>query len=83
MIFDQEKYYKYTKTLEKYVIAIYVISILISISIGQFYGFIGIIISGLIGFFIASIYTIMIKIKIQKMNWEIEIYNIIKKKEIT
>lgn len=90
MIFDQEKYYKYTKKLEKYVIAIYIVLILIGVVMGYWIGdwttyepTKGLIIGGLIGFFLANLYTITIKIKIQKMNWEMEIYNIVKKKEIT
>lgn len=81
MLFEPEKYYKYIQTLEKTKTAYYVIFILIGILIGTATANgTAIILGGLIGFFIAGIYTLGIKIKIQKMKWEMDIYNKIKEK---
>ena len=79
MIFEQEKYYSYIQTLEKYKNAIYVIYILLGIIIGMYGGILGVIIGALIGFLSASMHTLGIKIKIQKMKWEMDIYNKIHK----
>lgn len=79
-MFSVSKYYEYIKSLERTKIILYVI-----------YGILGSIIGGLItaasgnglttligiglGLLIANNQTLGIKIKIQKMYWEIEMYN--------
>ena len=81
MLFEQEKYYKYIQTLEKTKIAYYIIFIILGILLGAITGNgINIIIGGIIGFFIAGLSTLGIKIKIQKMKWEMDIYNKITEK---
>ena len=81
MLFEQENYYKYIQTLEKIKTAYYVIFILIGILIGATTtNGLAIITGGLIGFFAAAMSTLAIKIKIQKMKWEMDIYNKINEK---
>ena len=76
MIFEQDKYYKYIGTLEKIKTAFYIFYILIGIVIGSATGNgFTIILFGLIGFFFASIQTILIKIRIQEMKWKMDVYN--------
>ena len=79
-MFDTSKYYTYAKNLEKIKIATYIIYGIIGFLIGGtitattksgMYTVLGI----LIGLVIAYIRTINIKIRIQKMYWEIDMYS--------
>lgn len=82
MLFEKEEYYKYINTMENINTTVYVIIIIISILIGIATGFITLIITIPIGILLANIYTFASKIKIQKMKWEIDIYQTITKKEV-
>lgn len=80
MLFEKEKYYKYIKDLENVINFAYVIFILLFGIIGLAMGkAIGLIIGILIGILLAGSYTLNTKIKIQKMKWEIDIYDKVKK----
>lgn len=75
MIYERDKYYKYINQLEKYQNAIYIIVIIISILIGLATGGVGLIITVPVGLYLAWLYTIGMKIKIQEMKWKFDIYN--------
>lgn len=80
MFFEKDKYYKYIGTLEKFVNFYYVIFIMIFAIIGLIaWKGIGIILGGLLGFLLASAYTLKTKILIQNMKWKIDIHELIKK----
>lgn len=78
MLFEKEKYYKYIRTLEEIKIGIYILIIFITMKISNAIGK-GLYLGIIIGILISILYTIMIKIKIQKMKWEIDIYDMLKK----
>ena len=73
-MFEKEKYYQYIQTLEKAVNFYYVFLMGLGLLIGAFMGIVGVLIGVLIGFFIAHMYTLAIKIKIQDMKWKIDIH---------
>lgn len=79
MLFEKEKYYKYIGTLEKLVNFLYLIFIILGFLIGCLGKTKGAIIGGLIGFALASYYTLGVKIKIQEMKWKMDIHENIKK----
>lgn len=83
MLFEQEKYYKYIKNLERRITIQYIAIIVIMGIIGTLtLTFQGFLIFGLLGFVIANIYTITTKIKIQEMKIKFDLYeNLILKKQ--
>ena len=75
-MFEKEKYYKYIKTLEGMNTATYAIVMTISIISGAMTNnLLTLILSALLGFLFANIITFCTKMKIQKMRWEIDIYD--------
>lgn len=75
-MFSASKYYEYIKSLEKFKTAIYIIYGVVGLLVTIISANILIILMGIgIGLGLAHIQTIGLKIKIQKMYWEIEMYN--------
>lgn len=80
MFFEKDKYYKYIGNLEKIVNFYYVIFIVIfAISGVMLLKGLGMILGILIGFLIASGYTLKTKILIQDMKWKLDMHELIKK----
>lgn len=79
MLFEKEKYYKYINTLEKNITISYIIITIFTTIIGTaiLQGF-GFILGILLGLLISGNYTLIAKIKVQKMKWEIDIYEKLK-----
>ena len=78
-MFEKEKYYKLIKDLEKIVTIIYVLILIFSVIIGLIGGGVSLIITIPIGLLVAFLYTITMKIKIQEMRWQMDIYDKINK----
>ena len=79
MIFEKDKYYKYIGTLEKIVNAIYIIYIIIACLIGiATSSAMATIIILLISVLLATLQTLVFKIKIQEMKWKMDIHDIMK-----
>lgn len=78
-MFEKEKYYKLIKDLEKIVTIIYVLILIFSVIIGLIGGGVSLIITIPIGLLVAFLYTIAMKIKIQEMRWQMDIYDKINK----
>lgn len=82
MLFEKEKYYKYINNLERNIIIAYIIIILLTTILGIIIAKgIGLILGIAIGIIISGNYTLITKIRIQKMKWEIDIYQIIQEKQ--
>lgn len=79
MMFEKEKYYKLIKDLEKIVTVIYVLILIFAVIIGIATGVAALIITIPIGLLIAFLYTIAMKIKIQEMKWQLDIYDKVNK----
>ena len=73
-MFEKEKYYKLIKDLEKIVTIIYVLILIFSVIIGLIGGGVSLIITIPIGLLVAFLYTITMKIKIQEMRFQMDIY---------
>ena len=83
MLFEKDTYYKYIKTLESMNTLAYVIIVGLGVIIGLATGILTLIISLPISILLANMYTFATKIKIQKMKWEMDVYDkIVRKKEI-
>lgn len=83
MFFEKDTYYKYIKTLESMNTLAYVIIIGLGVIIGLATGIVTLVISVPISILLANMYTFATKMKIQKMKWEIDIYDkIVRKKEV-
>lgn len=81
MLFEKEKYYKYVNELENMVNFSYAMFIIIFGIIGlAIASVIGLLLGIIIGILISKMYTLNAKIKIQKMRWEIDIYEMQKEK---
>ena len=78
MMFEYKKYYEYIQILEIEKKIIYIILSATGFTIGAFWGILGIILGICIGLIFASIVSLKIKVQIQKMKWEIDIYNMIR-----
>lgn len=82
MLFEKEKYYKYINNLERNIIIAYIIIILLTAILGIIIAKgIGLILGIAIGIIISGNYTLITKIRIQKMKWEMDIYQIIQEKQ--
>lgn len=83
MLFEKDTYYKYIKTLESMNTLAYVIIVGLGVIIGLATGILTLIISLPISILLANMYTFATKIKIQKMKWEMDVYDkIVRKKEV-
>ena len=83
MLFEKDTYYKYIKTLESMNTLAYVIIVGLGVIIGLTTGILTLIISLPISILLANMYTFATKIKIQKMKWEMDVYDkIVRKKEV-
>lgn len=81
MMFEKEKYYKYIKTLERNISIIYILITLLTAVLGIVIAKgIGLILGIAIGILVSNNYTLMAKIKIQKMKWEIDVHQLIREK---
>lgn len=75
MMFEKEKYYKYIQNLEKRLDYYYVFCIGISALLGYYLFYIkGLIVGLILGLILANFITLEIKIKIQKMKIDIDMY---------
>jgi hypothetical protein len=74
-MFDEKEYIKYINHIKTNITITYVIIIVISFIIGIYLGAIPFIIIMILGILIANQSTLMMKIKVQKMKMEIDIYN--------
>lgn len=80
MLFEKDKYYKYIGTLEKAINFYYLIYIALFAIIGLIIlKGIGFILGGLVGFLLASAYTLKTKIQIQNMKWKMDMHELLKK----
>ena len=83
MLFEKDTYYKYIKTLENMNTLIYVVIVGLGIIIGLSTGILTLIISVPISILLANMWTFATKMKIQKLKWEMDVYDkIVRKKEI-
>ena len=80
MLFEKEKYYKYINILEKNITIAYITITILTAIIGTatLQG-VGFILGVLLGLLISGNYTLMAKIKVQTMKWEIDIHDKIRK----
>lgn len=79
MLFEKEKYYNYINKLEKNITITYIIITIFTAIIGTaILQGIGFIIGILLGLLISGNHTLITKIKVQKMKWELDIYDKIK-----
>lgn len=83
MLFEKDTYYKYIRTLESMNTLAYIIIVGLGIIIGLATGILTLIISLPISILLANMYTFATKMKIQKMKWEMDVYEkIVRKKEV-
>lgn len=83
MLFEKDTYYKYIRTLESMNTLAYIIIVGLGVIIGLATGILTLIISLPISILLANMYTFATKMKIQKMKWEMDVYDkIVRKKEV-